>query len=153
MSLGWAQRPLFEATLAQLSQCCMLALERRINKTGKAVSPKCNTTEPRQLHCSVRPLPQQSLTQGRTPSPFCVARALGHAVPPKQSIGIGRAVSLQRPWLPKVGRDANRGVVITVSTARWSLKHIWDIPRIPKNTYRVRGCGEGIMQMESYTSQ
>ena len=35
---------LFEDTLVQLSQCHTPALERRINKTGGAVSPKCNTT-------------------------------------------------------------------------------------------------------------
>ena len=34
-----------------------------MNKTGKAVSPKCNTTEPRQLCCRMRHLLPQAMTQ------------------------------------------------------------------------------------------
>lgn len=41
MSLGSAQRLLFEPILAQLSCCCMLALEKGINKPGESVPARC----------------------------------------------------------------------------------------------------------------
>ena len=147
MTLGSAQRLLFETTLAQLSQCCMLALERRINKTEKAMSPKCNTMEPKQLHCRKRPLSWQSLTQGRTPSPFCVAKTPGKVLPQEQSISNSRAVSLQGQWLAKLELQRHHH---SKHGPRWSLKHIGDILQLAKHTFRVRDCDGGVMYTESH---